>query len=300
MSIACPACGKLLKQITNTHVKHKHPEFATMIEFRIKFNLNTCWSDDLTTAYISMITGRKRGSYNWTENAIIGWAKAAKSRSGKNHWNYNKEWSNESKNNISNGVKTSNKHLDYVSYQQTDEYKKQRLTTAEKSIAKQFETKIGKGLILPSEYKIEFILYNKLVKSITLSHFRHWKLLIDPNNFREQGYEIDHMFSRFHGFIHGINPIIIGSAANLMMLPATINRDKWHRSSITQTELINRYSIFNTFNSKQAVKIQEHWEFLSIDITKIRTITDNAFELYHLPNDVKDLIPKFSDQAQNL
>lgn len=295
MSIECPACGKKLAQITNTHVKHKHPEFNNLMEFRAYYNISSTWSTETKEKFIAIQTGKTRGPYNWTDNARLGWEKAALSRSGNNHWNFGQHWSAEDKEKISKGVRASEKHLLYVEYQQTAEYKERLLQTMELRIKSQFNTRVSNNLAIPSEYKVEFEKYSNLVKGITQAQMKRYSNWVDPNNLKAKGYQVDHMVSRYHGFMYGINPIIIGSIANLMMLPKNINRDKWLRSSISIETLNRRYLIFLAYRARYTSKSQKRWETEAVKVTSVRCFSnDVGFDFYNLSNDLRLLIPDIS------
>ena len=79
----------------------------------------------------------------------------------------------------------------------------------------------------------EFIVYQKLVRSLTYVVIRHYKLKATT------GYEWDHKFSVYAGFHQNVHPAIIASRENLELIPAANNRSNGRECSITRDELIN-------------------------------------------------------------
>jgi hypothetical protein len=59
------------------------------------------------------------------------------------------------------------------------------------------------------------------------------------------GYQLDHMISTNHRFIHGISPEIIGNIHNLRIVPWAENNKKRCKSSFTIDELVQRINSNN-------------------------------------------------------
>jgi hypothetical protein len=59
-------------------------------------------------------------------------------------------------------------------------------------------------------------------------------------NYRKDGYDLDHKFSVQEGFNRNIPPYIIANISNLQYIPSNINRSKGIKCAITQEELFNQ------------------------------------------------------------
>ena len=70
------------------------------------------------------------------------------------------------------------------------------------------------------------------VRKITEENYNKYKEQINPNNHPrtlcgiENGYQLDHRVSIKWGFLHGVNPKVIGNVDNLQMLPWKENLTK--------------------------------------------------------------------------
>jgi len=211
-----------MRQITNTHVRHKHPEFATFKEFCAAHGIENPWSDDLRAEKSASTTGKKRGPYVLTERFREGMKKAAKSRTGEKHWNWGKNWSDEARERISNGMKSSQTFYASIRAQWKDPVRRrERLRVVNElvvplNLAKRAE----QGLITLLKDKPEFDAYMTLVRRLTRRSFQDFSWWIDPENLFETGeFDVDHMFSKVAGFRLGVPAEIIASPANLMLLP---------------------------------------------------------------------------------
>lgn len=71
----------------------------------------------------------------------------------------------------------------------------------------------------------KFYFYAYKCRKITEETYSKYKKVINPNNYTrtkagvENGYQLDHKISIKWGFVHGLNPKIVGSLENLQMLP---------------------------------------------------------------------------------
>lgn len=65
--------------------------------------------------------------------------------------------------------------------------------------------------------------------------------LIPNINIRSKDYHLDHIFSIYDGFIHEVEPKVIGSLVNLRVIPAKLNLQKQRNSSISKEDLLHEY-----------------------------------------------------------
>jgi len=85
----------------------------------------------------------------------------------------------------------------------------------------------------------DFQSYSWEIKRKSDKTYEKFKHIIDPNNLREkEGYELDHKFSKFEGFINGVDTDIMSSINNLQVLTREENFSKTGLSSITLAELL--------------------------------------------------------------
>lgn len=246
MSIICPSCGSSLNQITNTHIRAKHPEFNSVTEFKEYFNLETLWSEKVKSSFIKTMTGRSRDPYILTEKYFTGIKQGSAKRSGENHWNFGKHWNDDDKTTISNGVKSSSKFQQAMSRWEEEDYRSWRMTIINDVVLpNQLKTRAERGKITAFEDKSEWDQYKALVNKYTRQSLTKYNNMIDPSNLLESDtYNLDHMFSKFEGFKQGIPPEIIGSPVNLTPLDWIKNRQKSRGCSITKEELLSKYSEF--------------------------------------------------------
>lgn len=80
--------------------------------------------------------------------------------------------------------------------------------------------------------KKAFTEYAYKVRRITEETYKQNMNLINPDNLPrtlcgiEDGYQLDHKISIKWGFLHGVNPKVIGNISNLQMIPWNENRKK--------------------------------------------------------------------------
>lgn len=246
MSIICPSCGSCLNQITNSHIKSKHPEFKSVTEFKEFFKLDSLWSSNLRDQFVNTVTGKSRGPYNLTGKFYEGVTRAKEKRTGKNHWNYGKHWSIDDKIKISNGVKSSRSFQEAMKKWEDESYRSWRMEIINSVvIPANLVTRAKNGLITPFDDKDAWDQYRSLVNRYTRKSLLDYKHLIDPENLLEKReYDLDHRFSKFEGFKRGISPEIIGSPVNLTPLNWIENRQKRINCSITEEDLVNNYLNF--------------------------------------------------------
>lgn len=83
--------------------------------------------------------------------------------------------------------------------------------------------------------------YYLLVGYYTGINYNKYIEIIDPNKKRGKDFHLDHKYSVCRGFYDGIPPEVIGSVANLEVIPATENLKKSAKCSITLEELMESY-----------------------------------------------------------
>jgi hypothetical protein len=99
-------------------------------------------------------------------------------------------------------------------------------------------TKISNGNAISKDLKSAYELYEEEVDQITRNSWIKHQSLINPNGYtRGSDYELDHKYSKHNGFIHGVDPTVIGHHANLALIAKSSNRSKRIRCSITLDEL---------------------------------------------------------------
>jgi len=83
--------------------------------------------------------------------------------------------------------------------------------------------------------------YQKYIEAVWYStniSYHRFKYEIDPTGIRGPKWHLDHKFSIKAGFIHKVDPRIVGSRHNLRVIPALENITKGMRCSITLEELL--------------------------------------------------------------
>lgn len=94
-------------------------------------------------------------------------------------------------------------------------------------LIKRKETKVRKGLELPSNQIPAFVRYRRRVDYLTNVTYKKHKNIINPKKLprvtatvgkQRGGYQVDHIISVKHGFINNIPPEIIADVSNLQML----------------------------------------------------------------------------------
>jgi len=88
----------------------------------------------------------------------------------------------------------------------------------------------------------ELELYYKSVKNYTAKSFRKYKQVLCKVFPRSNNYHLDHIYSICEGYKNKIDPKIIGSVANLQILPQSVNKQKNAQSWITIERLYNLYN----------------------------------------------------------
>lgn len=112
----------------------------------------------------------------------------------------------------------------------------------ELQLVKSINTRISNGLGIDYNETENYKRYCKLVSIVTS---RQDLSLLPDNHLRglksNDGYHLDHIFSKFDGFKFKISPLIIGDIVNLRFIPATANTTKGRKSEIMLEDLIFKY-----------------------------------------------------------
>lgn len=111
--------------------------------------------------------------------------------------------------------------------------------------SKVVQTKRDKGIIRDESDRLQYILYDKAVRSATNSVYRRYRDEIDPQNLRSLHYQLDHKYPVSLGFENNVPVCIIACKYNLQIIPAKQNRQKQNTSSIKLEELIMLYENAN-------------------------------------------------------
>ena len=286
MSIICPACQRSLKQITNTHVKSKHSEYTTMKEFRDHFNIEKTWASEISENFSKDKTGTKRGKYILTEAYHAGRIRAARKISGENHFNYGKNLNDVTKQKISKSVKES-ELVKLAQQLWKDPTIKMLRSKHMKESWQQRKIEIDYTKLI---YIKDYDKYKKEIAKETRKTMRMYKAIINPLNL-SSGYHIDHMFSKYMGFILKIPSFIIGSVANLHIISGKINRQKSSKCSITIKHLLERYeSILDAVDASDAFK---SWKTQTENFIVFDGLGDAVCQyFYDLPDHLVSTIPK--------
>lgn len=104
------------------------------------------------------------------------------------------------------------------------------------------ETKIKRGQFKTPEERGAYKQYSMLVHGLTQKQPLHLleNFHLRGKNGKPGAYQVDHEFSIYDAFRQGVAPEIVAHITNLRMIPAIENRKKWHRSTISITELQRR------------------------------------------------------------
>jgi hypothetical protein len=111
------------------------------------------------------------------------------------------------------------------------------------------KTKIERGLIIPDEFLSDYKIYSKKVKKITETIYKKYKNILNPYNYErvvngKKGFQLDHRYSIFEGFLNNVEPEIIGHIENLQMIKWEDNRSKSKKCDIDLIELKNRIKLY--------------------------------------------------------
>ena len=125
-------------------------------------------------------------------------------------------------------------------------------------------TNVSRKNWIPIEKRDEFEIYCYHVRYFTTWNinrfgYKYWgsDYHINWNLF---GNHLDHIYSKYEGFIEGIPSYIIGSFINLRMIPAKENLTKHTRSDIQKSELYKRYDLFYKENLSIINEIEKNFK----------------------------------------
>ena len=148
------------------------------------------------------------------------------------------------------GQKTRATHMSRVDEHGRNGYSQ----LASKAITKGNLTKAERGLILDPRLRDEYYRYKAVVLYVT-EKFR--KEITEGYKTGLAGtpgaYHIDHMFSIMNGYKNRVSPLVIGSKANLQMIPWKENLSKSSSCSISLDELLNKSNYTNESSQHEYV-----------------------------------------------
>jgi hypothetical protein len=101
------------------------------------------------------------------------------------------------------------------------------------------------GAVKPEEYIIRDAYYGEVNKITSLNWILYKDSIENSDIFqRSENFHLDHMISKYFGFLNGIPPEIIGHPCNLKLIPRIENCSKRANCSITLEELENKIKDF--------------------------------------------------------
>ena len=122
----------------------------------------------------------------------------------------------------------------------------QSLGCKECSLIQTIDTKIIAGLIPPRiRERTEYENYIKLIRRFTGRSYKNYKDKINPNNLQlahQNGYHLDHIYSKIQGFHDNVPPEIIGHWTNLRIIPGLYNITKNSKCDKTLDQLYEDYN----------------------------------------------------------
>lgn len=258
-SVICEICNKSFRQITERHLKYKHN--TTLNEYIEQFPAAKLLSDSL----------RKELRDNNSMKDIKNIQKIAETKltryGDKNYNNYEQgkqtkleRYGDVTYNNPKFGSDNPATRSDVrklISKGVTESYVKNPALKNERSIIgknfgfgnkKEFKQKmIDKGYWLSEDMKSDFSLYRESVRNITEINYQKFFKDIPNAQLRSKKMHLDHKYSIFEGFMHDINPEIIGHYKNLEIMSHSINESKSIKSSISLSNLVEE--ILNSKNT---------------------------------------------------
>jgi len=258
-SVICEICNKPFRQITERHLKYKHD--TTLNEYIDQYPTAKLLSDSLRKEL------RDNNPMKYIKN-IKKIAETKLTRYGdKNYNNYEQskktkleKYGNVTYNNPKFGRDNSSTRSDVrklISKGVTESYVKNPALKNERSIIgknfgfgnkQEFKKKmIDKGYWLSEDAKSEFSLYRNSVRNITEINYHTFFKEIPNAHLRSKKMHLDHKYSIFEGFMHDIDPEIIGHYKNLEIMSHYINESKNIKSSISLSKLVEE--ILNSKNT---------------------------------------------------
>lgn len=130
-------------------------------------------------------------------------------------------------------ISNFNSKIDYIKYNQN---------ISEKA----YQTLLEKNMVVNKELIDNFKNYCKIVNSYTKKNLNLHGVDKFGENYKERiklnGDHVDHIYSKFDGFMNDIDPKIIGNIENLQLLNYRINTSKNKNSWLTLEQLYNKYN----------------------------------------------------------
>lgn len=121
----------------------------------------------------------------------------------------------------------------------------QSLGCKECGLIQTIDTKIAAGLIPPRiSSRTEYEEYVKLVRRHTGRSYKKHKDNINPNDLKlshQDGYHVDHIYSKIQGFHDCVPPEVIGHWTNLRIVPGLYNITKNSKCDKTLNQLYKDY-----------------------------------------------------------
>ena len=258
-SVICEICNKPFRQITERHLKYKHN--TTLNEYIDQYPTAKLLSDSL----------RKELRDNNPMKDIKTIKKIAETKlnrhGDKNYNNYEQSkktklerYGNATYNNPKFGRDNPATRSDVrklISKGVTESYvKNPALKNVRSTIGKNFgfgnkqefkKKMIDKGYWLSEDAKSDFSLYRNSVRNITEINYQTFFKEIPNAHLRSKKMHLDHKYSIFEGFMHDIDPEIIGHYKNLEIMSHYINESKNIKSSISLSKLVEE--ILNSKNT---------------------------------------------------
>jgi hypothetical protein len=239
-SVKCEICNEQKQQLTGSHMLCKHG--ITLKEYKSKFPNSKCIPNSVS----------KKMSEN---NAMKDPTNVQKIKKTKLE-----RYGSETYNNPKYGDDNPSKRDDVrklISKKVTESYNKDpKLKINRSEIGtrygfgnkKSFKKKmIDNGYWMSENSKTEFNLYRDSVRLITETNNQCYFKEILNAHLRSRTMHLDHKYSIFEGFIHDIDPHIIGHYKNLEIINHSINESKNIKSSISLSKLVE--DILNSKNT---------------------------------------------------
>ena len=115
------------------------------------------------------------------------------------------------------------------------------------SLKRTIETKIAAGLIPPLiEERTEYEEYVKMIRRYTGRSYKQYKDKINPVNLElahQDGYHLDHIYSKIQGYHDNVLPEVIGHWSNLQIVTGLYNITKNSKCDKTLAQLYEDYNL---------------------------------------------------------
>lgn len=138
--------------------------------------------------------------------------------------------------------KSQSDHRSISNFKSKSEYIQYNDNISEKA----YHTLLKKNLVINKELIDDFKNYCKIVSSYTKKNLNIHGVDKFGDNYKERikldGDHVDHIYSKFDGYINSVDPKIIGNIENLQLLNYRINTSKNKKSWLTLEQLYNKYN----------------------------------------------------------